>query len=908
MKFINKNKLKKSLLVYVLLFFIIFYSRIAINSFAEPTEATLVTNQSQLVSAIANGGYIKLNNNITISSTLTIKTTMTLDLNGYVLKQSAKVPVINGVSLNGKTLTITDSRPTENSHYFIKKENAAWTYVETPEEGVEYEIITGGLITGGYNTKTTSGGGGAIQLDGKTDYVIIDNGTIVGNYAARAGGASYGGDLTLNEGKIIGNAAGKFAGAIALSGNFTMHGGLIKENYSPPGDNEYDFYITGLSIGQSSNFLMTNGLIEDNIATVNNGSTTTLRISGTAKVDGNIFLQNGIQAYIEGGEIDGRIRMTKGSFTMSGGTIHGGTADNTEINYFGTNGGGVSVEGGNFTMTGGSITGNNATGNGGGVYVSGGTFEMSGGTITNNNSNNGGGIYVNGGTVTVDSGAIDANRAITNGGGIAIEENGNYIMNGGNLSNNIASSGNGGGIYISGGDVEIKSGNIIKNQVENYGDGGGIYVANGNITMSGGNINENKASDGGGFFITEGTFIIQNGSFIKGNQAKNGAGGYIINGTFNLTGGTTTENIATLNGGGYYIVNTSTVNLSNGIVSNNKAKNGGGFYQTQEGNNTTSTTLSGNCYVNNNTATNGNGGGIYVDGGSTFRMTSGKVIYNKALGQPANNDPQESEGLVYARDSSAGVGGGVYISNGTFTMKEPSGQTGDAAIFGNIANYAADDLFAFGGKTTFDAIHVSTMLKDDAYLNSTDWFEDFPLDEKHISLLISDNGKNIISKGRYKNITNINQMVTADRVLTTSKDYICITMGAKVGSLVVRVNDLDVGSNDSFIYKLTSNDSNFDLRLSVKKGKETKLVNVPIGNYQLTLEPNWSWRYQNKLTFNINKGSDIETLEQTNQAIFNIVGGQTINVDTDYEIKDNKYYTKNIYKKIELRYEDTLNN
>ena len=872
MKFKTKYRLKKSLLVYVLLFFIIFYSRIASNSFAEPIEATLVTTESELKTAIANGGYVRLNNDIEIESTLTLKTTVTLDLNGYVLKMNSKVPVINGVSLNGKTLTITDSRPTENEHYFIKKENAAWTYVATPEEGVEYEIITGGVITGGYNTKTGSGGGGALQLDGKNDYVIVDGGTIVGNYAARAGGASYGGDLTLNEGRIIGNAAGKFAGAIALSGNFTMHGGVIKQNYSPPGTNEYNFYITGLSIGQSSNFLMTSGLIEDNIATVNNGLETTLTVRGDAKIDGNIYLQNGIQAYIEGGEIDGRVRMTKGSFTMTGGKISGGIADDTEINYYGSNGGGVSVEGGNFTMSGGSIISNTSNANGGGVYVSGGTFTMSGGTITNNNSNNGGGIYVNGGTVTVEQGTIDSNTATSNGGGL----------------------------FISDGNVEVKGGTIIKNSA--VSEGGGISVHNGNITMSGGSITENTAKRGGGFYITTGTFLIQNGSYIKSNQATYGGGGYVIDGTFNLTGGTTTENIATENGGGYYIVNTSTVNLSNGIVSYNKAKNGGGFYQTQEGNNTTATTLSGNCYVNNNNATNGNGGGIYVAGGSTFRMTSGKVIYNKALGQPDTRDPQQADGIVNANDSSAGVGGGVYILKGTFTMKDPDGVTGDAAIFGNIANYAADDLFAFGNLTTFDAIPVSTMLKDDAYLNSTDWFEDYPLGEEHISLYTGDNGKFIYSNGRYKDITNISQMVTADKVLTTSKDYICITMGAKVGNLVIKVNDLDVGTKNTFIYKLYSDDSGVDLRLSVKKGEDTKLVNVPVGYYKLTLEPTWSWKYLETVTFNINKGSEVVKKEKVKEAEFNILGGQTINIETDYDIKNNSYYSKNINKKIALKY------
>lgn len=900
MKSKTKYRLKKSVLIYVLLFFIVFYSRIASNSYAEPTEATLVTNQAELVAAIANGGYIKLNNDITLSSNLTVKTTMTLDLNGYVLRQSAKAPVINGVSLNSKTLTITDSRPTENPHYFIKNETKAWTYVETPEEGVEYEVITGGIITGGYNTKSSAGGGGAFQMDGKTDYIIIDGGTIVGNYAVRAGGASYGGVLTLNQGQIIGNAAGKFAGAIALSGNFTMHGGVIKDNYSPPGTNEYDFNITGISIGSSSNFLMTAGLIEDNIATVKSGTTTTLKVSDTAKIDGNIYLQNGIQANIEGGEINGRIRMTKGSFIMSGGIISGGNADDAEVNYFGTNGGGVSVEGGNFTMTGGSITGNNATENGGGVYVSGGTFTMSGGTISGNVSNHGGGIYVSGGTVTVEQGTIDANKALTNGGGITIEASGNYIMNGGYLSNNIATNGNGGGIYISDGDVEINGGIIIKNTVENSGNGGGISVYNGNITMSGGSISENKATLGGGFFLQTGTFIIQNGSTIKSNQASNGGGGYVNDGTFNLTGGTTTENVATENGGGYYIINTTTATLSNGIISNNKALNGGGFYQTQDSEHATATSLSGECYVNNNTAS-GNGGGIYVDGGSTFRMTSGKVIYNKATGLPSSVDVVQN-GIVPAKNSSGGVGGGVYIANGIFTMKGTDGTTGDAAIFGNIANHAADDLFALGSQTTFDAIPVSIMKKDDAYLNSTDWFEDYPLGETHNSLLVSDNGKSITSNGRYKNITNISQMVTADSVLTTSHDYICITMGAKVGSLIVRINDLDVGTNNSFIYKLYSDDSDVDLRLSVKKGKDTKIVNVPIGAYTLTIEPTWSWKYIETVTFNINKGSETTIAENTKQAGFNIVGGQTVTIDTDHTIKENKYYTKNIYKKIALKY------
>ena len=952
---------------FLLLFFII--SIFKNNILAETVDVTVVSTNDELVNAISVGGYIKLNNDIEISSTLYISNTTVNDLNGYMLRQTSKVVVFNGVNLNGKSLTINDSRPNENSHYFLRKSDAAWEYVDSPVEGVEYEIITGGIITGGYNkTDVSSSGGGAFKLNTASDYVIINGGTIVGNYAERAGGASYSGAVTMNGGRICGNAAGKFAGAIALSGDFIMHGGIIEDNYSPSDEKIYNFYVTGISIGQSSNFTITGGVIKDNIGTVKTGSKTTLTVSGDGLIIGNIYLQNGIKANIEGGKIQGRIRMLKGSCTMSGGEITNGVADDTIMNYFGSNGGGISVEGGNFTMTGGIVYNNTSSLNGGGVYVNGGTFEMLGGKIYDNTAINGGGVFVNSGSVTITNGSIENNLSSLNGGGISIGGTGTFTLDGGVISNNQTTSGDGGGIYLESGTVAMTNGSIennksslngggvaiggsgtftmsggeIKQNVTLTGNGGGIYIANGNIQINDGIIKENKsvnstgglgggicvssgsilmndgtienneAKNGGGFYLTQGTFEIKNGSLISKNKAENGAGGYVVSGEFNLTGGTTSNNIATSNGGGYYIVDTETVDLSNGIISNNEAKNGGGFYQTQTSEHITSTTLSGTCYVNNNVARDGNGGGIYVDGGSVFRIVNGKVIYNKATGMSTEEDLKSNlytgdqltnTMMVYAKDSSGGVGGGVYIKNGTFTMKDEEGNDGTAAIFGNTAEYAADDLFAYGnGLTTFDAIPVITMEKDDAYLNSTDWFEDYPKGERHISLRISDSLSEVTSNDRYKSITSENLLVKADSVLTTSTDYICITMGANVGGIMLNIDDSKVGSDGMFIYTLSDELEEVKIKISVKQGKTTKITNLPIGSYVLKLNSEWSWKYTENFDAEIKKGSEIINFNDNEQINVNVVGGQTMVINTKYNIKYKKYFTKTLSIKIPLSY------
>ncbi|GHV43593.1 hypothetical protein AGMMS49546_25630 [Spirochaetia bacterium] len=88
-------------------------------------------------------------------------------------------------------------------------------------------------------------------------------------------------------------------------------------------------------------------------------------------------------------------------------TLTGGTATSNS-------GGGVNVANGTFTMSGGTISGNTAQ-LGGGVNVANGIFTMSGGTVSGNTADGGGGVSVDSGTFTKTGGTIYGNVGAPNG-------------------------------------------------------------------------------------------------------------------------------------------------------------------------------------------------------------------------------------------------------------------------------------------------------------------------------------------------------------------------------------------------------------------------------------------------------------------------------------------------------------
>lgn len=117
---------------------------------------TEVGNEPDLTAAIANSNVntVKLTANIDISSSLTVNRTVTLDLNGYVLKyvSANKGSVI--VVENGGQLTIEDSNTSNLSHKFMPN-GKLWVL----DDASGTEAVTGGVITGGTGTDISTFGG-----------------------------------------------------------------------------------------------------------------------------------------------------------------------------------------------------------------------------------------------------------------------------------------------------------------------------------------------------------------------------------------------------------------------------------------------------------------------------------------------------------------------------------------------------------------------------------------------------------------------------------------------------------------------------------------------------------------------------------------------------------------------------
>jgi hypothetical protein len=150
-------------------------------------------------------------------------------------------------------------------------------------------------------------------------------------------------------------------------------------------------------------------------------------------------------------------------------------------------GAGVRVSSGTFEMTGGTISGNTNGNAGGGVYNAG-TFNITGGNISGNNANYGGGVN-NDGTFNMRGGTISNNTATRNGGGV--NNGGTFTMGNGNITGNTAGQ-NGGGINagwgftktggtITGHTTDQNNGNVVR-------DDGGVLARRGHAVW----VNENR--------------------------------------------------------------------------------------------------------------------------------------------------------------------------------------------------------------------------------------------------------------------------------------------------------------------------------------------------------------------------------------------------------------------------------
>ena len=190
-----------------------------------------VSTAEELTAAIADVNFdtVRLASDINIDTTLTVNRTVTLDLNGHVLKYESANNGSVIVVENGGQLTIEDSNTSNLSHKFMPN-GKLWVL----DEASGTETVTGGVITGGtgtdlstYGGTTWYCGGGALIKNGGS--LTMRGGNIIGCSAECGGGVCIDserngepGQFSMSGGSIIGCVASNSGGGVFASGKFQM--------------------------------------------------------------------------------------------------------------------------------------------------------------------------------------------------------------------------------------------------------------------------------------------------------------------------------------------------------------------------------------------------------------------------------------------------------------------------------------------------------------------------------------------------------------------------------------------------------------------------------------------------------------------------------------------------------------
>lgn len=194
---------------------------------AATVETTLTTDLLTEKNYTLSDGNYKLAGNIDITNQIKINGTVTLDLNGYVLRQTGHAQRV--IEVASGTFTLKDSPNSEDpAHYFTVAQSGLWEYVETIDENTSgYQTITGGVITKrAYNTEESGEG---VAVDSKAVF-NMEGGNIVGCavYSDHLGGGVY----ICNDG-TFNMKGGSIKGCFAYSGGGVCNEGTMNVGGDP---------------------------------------------------------------------------------------------------------------------------------------------------------------------------------------------------------------------------------------------------------------------------------------------------------------------------------------------------------------------------------------------------------------------------------------------------------------------------------------------------------------------------------------------------------------------------------------------------------------------------------------------------------------------------------------------------
>ena len=281
-----------------------------------------VATAEELTAALADSSIsgITLKGDIDIGSTLAVNRTVTLDLNGNVLKMTGRGSVIKVES--GGNLTIADSNTSTPHNFNPYYKDSAWHIDMWKLDDSGSETVSGGVITGGSSDYAHNDGGGVLVNAGGT--LTMTGGSIVGCSAIGLGGG-----VRL-----------AYDSAIGKNSTFTMTGGSIIGCAAKNGG--------GVSISPGCTFTMGSGSEIRNCNAQSGGGGVGISALWNSNIIGRFILNGGTIRTCTGlysGGVD-----NSGSFIMSGGTIKASISTTTQY----ASSGGVRNDN-QFTMTGGTI-------------------------------------------------------------------------------------------------------------------------------------------------------------------------------------------------------------------------------------------------------------------------------------------------------------------------------------------------------------------------------------------------------------------------------------------------------------------------------------------------------------------------------------------------------------------------
>ncbi len=301
-------------------------------------DGTTVNDAAGLQNAVSSGGTVVLDENITLSSTtLTVNSKVTLDLNGHKLDNSAKFDTITVE--NGGDLTIIDS--------------AGGGVVDNTTHGTAAINNKGGIVIldAGTYTRSKENGENAESNGGNSYYNIVNHGTMTindgvtvtqtGAYSSMVENGWYDGEQnTSKQDSVMVINGGTFSGGLNTIknddyGKLTINGGTFTNVAQAAVLNWNVAEITGgtfeIKEGSSDSVIL-NGYLKDEMdkgqltitgGTFNGNGSPSLSTMGGANHIGNVE--------ITGGRFDGNFKITQGagSVTVNSATITGNIINNS---------------------------------------------------------------------------------------------------------------------------------------------------------------------------------------------------------------------------------------------------------------------------------------------------------------------------------------------------------------------------------------------------------------------------------------------------------------------------------------------------------------------------------------------------------------------------------------------------